>query len=197
MQAADVRPRTSAARGESAAVRIGTNLDDVRTAAPLAALVLLSGCPLHVVIDQGGVAPAPVTAARHTCTSEIAGACGTEFVLTAIVEYMTLFAELCGAIIIAAAVVRAILAVLPRLVRGPTNDHYQEEIRLQLGKSLALALEFELGADILKTAVAPTLAVIAQLAAITVLRTMLNYFLERELRHAESRGARQGDPAPS
>ena len=60
-----------------------------------------------------------------------------------------------------------------------------------IGKSLALALEFELGADILKTAVAPSIGVIAQLAAIAGLRTFLNYFLERELRSAEQRRERQ------
>ena len=62
---------------------------------------------------------------------------------------------------------------------------------MQLGKSLALALEFELGADILKTAVAPSFTIIAQLAAIIVLRTALNYFLERELRQTEQRRAGQ------
>ncbi|RZK29695.1 MAG: DUF1622 domain-containing protein, partial [Hymenobacter sp.] len=54
-----------------------------------------------------------------------------------------------------------------------------------LGRSLALALELELGADILKTAVAPTWDDIGLLASIAVLRTGLNYFLERELRNAE------------
>lgn len=63
----------------------------------------------------------------------------------------------------------------------------KEEIRLSLGRALALALELELGADILKTAVAPTWDDIGLLAAIAVLRTGLNYFLERELRNAEKR----------
>ncbi|WP_408641808.1 DUF1622 domain-containing protein [Spirosoma rhododendri] len=56
-----------------------------------------------------------------------------------------------------------------------------------MGRSLALALELELGADILKTAVAPTWNDTGLLAAIAVLRTGLNYFLERELRNAERR----------
>ncbi|WP_020604734.1 DUF1622 domain-containing protein [Spirosoma spitsbergense] len=63
----------------------------------------------------------------------------------------------------------------------------KEEIRLTLGRSLALALELELGADILKTAVAPNWNDVGLLAAIAVLRTALNYFLERELRNAEQR----------
>ncbi len=58
-------------------------------------------------------------------------------------------------------------------------------IRLNLGKSLALSLELLLGADILKTAIAPSWNDIGQLAAIAALRTALNYFLERELRAFE------------
>jgi uncharacterized membrane protein len=56
------------------------------------------------------------------------------------------------------------------------------EVRLALGRSLAIALELLLGADILKTAIAPTWNEIGQLAAIAAIRTALNYFLERELK---------------
>ena len=42
----------------------------------------------------------------------------------------------------------------------------KEQIRLALGRSLALALEFELGADILRSAVTPTWNDILHLAAI-------------------------------
>jgi uncharacterized membrane protein len=57
-------------------------------------------------------------------------------------------------------------------------------VRLQLGRWLSLALEFELAADILRTAIAPSWDEIGKLAAIVVLRTLLNYFLEREIRTA-------------
>jgi uncharacterized membrane protein len=46
---------------------------------------------------------------------------------------------------------------------------------------LALGLEFQLGADILSTAVAPTFAEVKILAAIVVIRTALNYFLSWEI----------------
>ena len=55
------------------------------------------------------------------------------------------------------------------------------EVRLTLGRWLAVALEFELAADILRTAVAPTWNEIGQLAAIAALRTALNYFLGKEI----------------
>ena len=55
------------------------------------------------------------------------------------------------------------------------------QIRLRFGKWLALALEFQLGADILATTIAPTVEELAKLALIAVIRTFLNYFLGKEL----------------
>jgi hypothetical protein len=46
---------------------------------------------------------------------------------------------------------------------------------------MALALEFQLGADILATSVAPSWDMLGKLGAIAVLRTALNYFLTREM----------------
>jgi len=59
----------------------------------------------------------------------------------------------------------------------------KEAIRIQFGSSVAVALELMLGADVLATAVAPSWDELGKLAAIAVIRTALNYFLERELRH--------------
>ena len=58
------------------------------------------------------------------------------------------------------------------------------EIRLLLGRWLALSLELMLAADILRTLIAPTWDEIGRLGAIVVLRTTLNYFLEREIEQA-------------
>jgi len=59
----------------------------------------------------------------------------------------------------------------------------KEAIRIQFGSSVAVALELMLGADVLATAVAPSWDELGKLAAIAVIRTALNYFLERELKH--------------
>ncbi len=65
----------------------------------------------------------------------------------------------------------------------------KEIVRLTLGRWLAVALEFELAADILRTAITPSWNDIGQLAAIVVLRTALNYFLQQEIDKAENRRA--------
>jgi len=58
--------------------------------------------------------------------------------------------------------------------------------RNHLGHSLSLALEFLIGADILRTAISPTWEDIGQLGAIVGIRTVLNFFLTRELKQVES-----------
>ncbi|MCU0524382.1 MAG: DUF1622 domain-containing protein [Elainella sp. Prado103] len=54
-------------------------------------------------------------------------------------------------------------------------------VRLRFGIWLALALEFQLGADILATTVAPSFEELGKLGLIAVIRTFLNYFLGKEL----------------
>ena len=54
-------------------------------------------------------------------------------------------------------------------------------IRLQFGSWLCLALEFQLGADIVATTASPSRNNLIQLAAVAVIRTVLNVFLAREL----------------
>jgi uncharacterized membrane protein len=85
-----------------------------------------------------------------------------------------------AALIIAHAIIRASYSYVRMTARKQAD---KMEIRLSLGKSLALALEFLLAADVLRTAVAPNWDEIGKLAAIAALRTSLNYFLERELKH--------------
>ena len=67
--------------------------------------------------------------------------------------------------------------------RGPMGR--RKLIWRNFGMWLLLALEFELAADIVRTAIAPTWEDLGQLAAIAVIRTFLNYFLERDVEKYE------------
>ena len=93
--------------------------------------------------------------------------------------------EAVGVLIVAVGIARAVFSYTVALVRRSATFP-PEDLRLDLGRSLALALEFLLGADILRTAVEPTWDEIARLAAIAAIRTALNYFLERELEAADA-----------
>jgi uncharacterized membrane protein len=85
-----------------------------------------------------------------------------------------------GVLIVAVAVVLATVRFLTGLV-ARRRTLPSDSVRLALGRSLALALEFLLGADILRTAVEPSWDEIGRLAAIAAIRTALNYFLQREI----------------
>ena len=85
-----------------------------------------------------------------------------------------------GVLIVAVAVVLATVRFVTGLV-ARRRTLPSDSVRLALGRSLALALEFLLGADILRTAVEPSWDEIGRLAAIATIRTALNYFLQREI----------------
>ena len=65
-----------------------------------------------------------------------------------------------------------------RRLRGPAGFR---GVRLTFGSWLAMALEFQLGADIVATSTSPTGAHLVQLAVVAVIRTLLNVFLARDL----------------
>jgi uncharacterized membrane protein len=100
--------------------------------------------------------------------------------------------EAAGAIIIftgsAAGFVRFVLVALAR-----KPEHFTP-VRLDVGRFLALGLEFQLASDLLRTAVAPTFDEIGKLAAVAAIRTALNFFLGREIRDEREELAREQKP---
>ncbi len=63
--------------------------------------------------------------------------------------------------------------------RAPTADKMR--IWMHFATWLLLGLEFELAADVIRTAIAPTWSDIGQLASIAAIRTFLSYFLDRDI----------------
>lgn len=108
--------------------------------------------------------------------------------LKLIVSYFAAGAEIAAALVIGIAILRGILTYVQLLFsRSATEGSATEGIRLRLGRVLTLGLEFTVASDILRTAVAPTRQDILNLGAIVLLRTLLNYFLEREIEQAEAK----------
>lgn len=98
--------------------------------------------------------------------------------------------EAAAALLIALAVLRALVGAGHLLLtRSGQGDNASEGVRLRLARWLAVSLEFALAADILRTAVAPSWDEIGKLAAIAALRTLLNFFLQREI-EGEARARR-------
>ena len=99
------------------------------------------------------------------------------------VEWLRLAVEAMSVVIITIGVGWALLRFVRMLWRSRPQDY--NEVRLLLARYLALGLEFQLAADILSTAIAPTWERIGKLAAIAVIRTGLNFFLMREMEHEQ------------
>ena len=117
----------------------------------------------------------PFNATRHGVEDWIGNA----------VQWLRLGVETMGAIVIGVGIVLALWTFVSALAsRHPANFN---AIRLKFARYLALALEFQLGADILSTAIAPSWDAIGRLAAIAIIRTALNYFLSKEIKEETDR----------
>ena len=103
-----------------------------------------------------------------------------EHLLREAVGWVQLVVEALGAVAIVVGIVMAVV-VWVRHSRDESRSGFHH-VRLALARHLVLALEFQLAADVLGTAIAPTWNGIGQLGAIAVIRTALNFFLLREIR---------------
>jgi uncharacterized membrane protein len=109
------------------------------------------------------------------------------------VDWLRLGVETIGAVVILVGVILAAYRFF-HAVRLGTRRGYAD-LRLTLARYLAVALEFQLAADILSTAIAPTWDRIGKLAAVAVIRTGLNYFLAKEMEMEEKHLALEREAA--
>lgn len=124
-----------------------------------------------------------------------------EDLLSAVIDAVVLAVEATGAAVIAAGALWATVRFVVSGIRHRDMTVFTP-IRLTLGRFLTLGLEFQLAADILRTAVSPGFEEIGQLAAIAAIRTAVNYFLRKEIKEEERQvgqraDAAHPDPAPS
>ena len=114
----------------------------------------------------------------------------TQAVVEEAVRWLRLVIESVGAVIIALGVLMALVAFVGAFIHrhDPTaGAQGYTGVRLTLSRYLALSLEFQLGSDILSTAIAPSWDQIGKLGAIALIRTALNFFLGREMREEVAR----------
>lgn len=102
-----------------------------------------------------------------------------EHTLREMVDLMVRLIEACGAVVIMIGALVAIVKFALALGRRDINQF--SSVRLTMARFLVLGLEFQLAADVLRTAISPSFEEIGKLAAIATIRTLLNYFLNREI----------------
>src|SRR3954465_13924850 len=67
------------------------------------------------------------------------------------------------------------------------DGHLRREVWLRYARWLVAGLTFQLAADIVETSIAPEWDDIGRVAAIAIIRTGLNYFMERDLEDVRGR----------
>ena len=80
-----------------------------------------------------------------------------------------------------------------RVMLGSVTGHERRDVWLRYARWLVAGLTFQLAADIIETSIRTDWTSIGRLAAIALIRTFLNYFLERDLNEIRDR---QHDPVP-
>ena len=96
-------------------------------------------------------------------------------------SYLALGVEAAAVLVIAFGAIEAFVRIVRLLSGKPTTHGQRKDVWLRFGVWLLLGLEFELAADIVRSVITPTWTEIGQLAAIAVIRTFLNYFLEKDI----------------
>ena len=95
-------------------------------------------------------------------------------------EYSVLLIDFMALAIIVHGSVEAFLKVVFYQLWTTDGDR-RREIWLRYARWLVAGLTFQLAADIIETSITPDWQAIARIAAIAVIRTFLNYFLEKDI----------------
>jgi len=116
-------------------------------------------------------------------------ASGVEETLHSIAQAASLWIESMAVVVVTFGAVEGFIRLLGLAAKPSASHGVRKEIWRRFGTWLLLGLEFELAADIIGSVVSPTWRDIGELAAIAVIRTFLNYFLERDLENSEPEAA--------
>jgi uncharacterized membrane protein len=118
-------------------------------------------------------------------------------------EWLVFLTEHTIVLIDAAALVLIAIGTIEAFIYGlggmlsSQSGHQRRDIWLRYARWLVAGLTFQLAADIIETSITTSWDAVGRLAAIAVIRTFLNYFLERdltELRERQDEAAKVAKP---
>ena len=95
-----------------------------------------------------------------------------------IVQYLILLVEFVGIVILVYAIVSAIIGLIKR----------QQHVRLKLAEGIALALEFKMGGELLRTVIVREWNELLILGAIILLRAALTFLIQWEIKIERKNG---------
>lgn len=91
---------------------------------------------------------------------------------TILVEYLILFVEFVGVLVVVGAIVKGIIDAIRK----------DEHMRLNLVEGIALAMSFKIGGELLRTVVVRNWDEILLLGAVILLRAALTFYIQWEIR---------------
>jgi uncharacterized membrane protein len=144
----------------------------------------LSGAHLPGIQDLIAVRIDP--GCRYRCQAGVLpDRAGVEELFDHLAGNIGVLVEAVAVLVVTYGAAEAFLKLLGLALRPSAGHGVRKAIWRRFGTWLLLGLEFELAADIIGSVISPTWQDIGQLAAIAVIRTFLNFFLERDLEDAE------------
>jgi uncharacterized membrane protein len=105
-------------------------------------------------------------------------------------EWLSLVSEPVIVVIDSLALLLIVAGTLEAFIKGlgvmlaSASGHRSRDVWLRYARWLVAALTFQLAADLVESSITATWQAVARLAAIAVIRTFLDYFLERDLAEA-------------
>jgi len=115
-----------------------------------------------------------------------------------IASYIALVIEAGAVFVVSYGAIQAIAGVVGGIFNRGASEMQGRQIWLRFATWILLGLEFALAADLVRTAVAPTWDDISKLAVIATIRTMLNYFLAKDIAEFDqARDSSESPPSPS
>jgi uncharacterized membrane protein len=112
--------------------------------------------------------------------------------LTAATETAVIIIDGLALVIVVVGTLEAFVGGL-RVMLGSQSGHERREVWIRYGRWLVAGLTFQLAADIIESSITTDWEALGRLGAIAVIRTFLNYFLERDLEEVRER--QRGDGA--
>ena len=111
-----------------------------------------------------------------------------EHILHNIAEVAALSLEFIGVAIIVIGSIKSLVQLISNLVR-----HRRINIVIELGKTLALALEFKMGAEIIKTVIVHDLTELAVLGIVILIRALLAFLIHWEIKMEKKDHEHEGE----
>ena len=102
---------------------------------------------------------------------------GLDSILTYVVEISTILMEMAGICVLVSTAVKCFYGWLRRS---------EKNIRLELGEGIALALEFKMGGEVLRTVVVREWSELGILGAIILLRAALTFLIHWEIKNEKN-----------